>query len=508
GLTVDATGEVEIPAVSTAALNSTNLAGQPGGDYVFKVVIQDALGQYIEQDVMLDVVATPNQVCGITVSETSPSVVVGNALDLIIEVNDPDPLNALTIVTIPAAIPNATLTPVGTNPVTAIFHFVPDGSQGGQTIGVNFVATDNGSPPLSCVVNAQITVISNLPPTCEGDFTNADLSFDHPSPGSYVVTEEETITIPFTGTDPNGDNLTASVTGLPGGASLAPSSGPAPLVATLSWTPTAADKAGAPYTVVVTFDDGAGGSHSCSFVIEDINLKPVCNSGGDLEGSVTYECTSASGAVVMLNGSGTDADDATLLYHSDVSDLAVVLDNPNIANPTGVFPHGVTMATLTVADGRGGVSICDLLVEVEDTIPPEVMCTTSVASLWPPNHTMREVTLVVTATDACEAPAEVIPLIVTVRSDEEDDETGVGDGQTTGDVNGQDGFAAAVDVSADFVQGILPGTYVATILLRAERQGTSDGRKYTIDVAALDSASNIATTSCCVIVPHDRRGSN
>ncbi|MCI0587692.1 MAG: hypothetical protein L0323_12695, partial [Planctomycetes bacterium] len=54
--------------------------------------------------------------------------------------------------------------------------------------------------------------------------------------------------------------------------------------------------------------------------------------------------------------------------------------------------------------------------------------------------------------------------------------------------------------------GLLPGTFVATIELRAERANSGDGRQYTIDVAAFDSADNVATASCVVVVPHDRRG--
>ena len=32
-----------------------------------------------------------------------------------------------------------------------------------------------------------------------------------------------------------------------------------------------------------------------------------------------------------------------------------------------------------------------------------------------------------------------------------------------------------------------------------------NGRKYTIDVVALDNQLNAAITSCCIVVPHDRR---
>jgi len=33
-----------------------------------------------------------------------------------------------------------------------------------------------------------------------------------------------------------------------------------------------------------------------------------------------------------------------------------------------------------------------------------------------------------------------------------------------------------------------------------------DGRKYTIDVVALDNAGNMTIASCCVVVPHDNQG--
>ena len=50
------------------------------------------------------------------------------------------------------------------------------------------------------------------------------------------------------------------------------------------------------------------------------------------------------------------------------------------------------------------------------------------------------------------------------------------------------------------------GGYVATIQLRAERDGNGDGRAYTIDVSAIDSQGNSATASCVIVVPHDNKG--
>ncbi len=348
----------------------------------------------------------------------------------------------------------------------------------------------------------------NQPPTCVADLTAAQADFLEVGPGEFVVTAGQTLVVPFTGTDPDGDMLTASSLDLPPGATLTPTSGPSPLIATLTWTPTAADDAGAPTTVHVTFTDPGLESTTCSVTIADVNLPPVCNAGGGPDGTVTYECTSAAGATVMLNGTGNDVEGDPVSFHWCVSDLDVVLDDTEIPNPTGTFPIGVTMATLTVTDGRGGVCTSDVLVVVQDTTPPEVMVTTDVASLLPANHGMRTVTLLVTATDACAEPGEVMPITVTVRSDEPDNANGGGDGNTTGDVNGFDGFTSPVEVSALLLPGLLPGTFVATVQLRAERANSGDGRQYTIDVAAFDSAENVTTASCVVVVPHDRRGTN
>ncbi len=326
----------------------------------------------------------------------------------------------------------------------------------------------------------------------------------------FVATADDVFEITVDATDPDGDPITVSVVGLPPGATYEVEAAGGLTTVTFAWTPTAADKAGAPYEVTFTFTDPFSESDSCSFTIEDVNLPPVCDAGGGATGTLSFECTSAEGALVTLNGSATDADDGDtgLLFHWDVSNLAVVLDDPDSATTSGTFPIGSTMATLTVADGRGGISVCDVTIEVADSMPPEVSCTTSTASLWPPNHKMVQVALVVVATDNCAEPNFVVPIVVTVRSDEPDNATGNGDGNTTGDVDGQDGFSAPVNVTGVFTFDAAygeHGAWVGTIQLRSERAGTADGRAYTIDVAATDSALNVAQTSCVVVVPHDRR---
>lgn len=235
--------------------------------------------------------------------------------------------------------------------------------------------------------------------------------------------------------------------------------------------------------------------------------QPEVSCGSDC-GGLPCEATSANGAPVSLHATASDPDGDALTFHWAVSDASVILDDPDSPTPTGVFPIGCTMATVTVSDGCSEPVPCDVLVRVQDTTPPEVTCTSDVAMLWPPNHTMQTVQLYIVASDAVTNPGEFELLSVTVRSDEADDATGNGDGTTTGDVDGADGYSAPVDRTARF--SYQPsfngnGAWVATIQLRAERDGNGDGRCYTIDATVRDSHGNIRPTSCCIVVPHDRR---
>lgn len=244
--------------------------------------------------------------------------------------------------------------------------------------------------------------------------------------------------------------------------------------------------------------------YSCEQVL---NQPPVAVCATE---TITVEAEGSYGALVTgLNGLGSfDPDDDELAFHWDVSDVGVILDDADSATPVGIFPIGITTATLTVSDGKGGVDTCDVVILVEDTTPPEVMCTSDLAMLWPPNHDMRMVRLIVTAFDTATNPEEITVVSLTVRSDEPDDAEGEGDGATTGDVDGSDGFTSPANVTAGlaFDESIGPsGAWVVTVMLRAERAGDGDGRCYTIDVVAIDSSDNEAFSSCCIVVPHDQR---
>jgi hypothetical protein len=377
-------------------------------------------------------------------------------------------------------------------------------TSGTVTVGFGVVDQGDAGADASLLVDCVELVPGpggNQPPTCWVDLAAAAADFLQPSPGSFVVTEGETIVVGFEGSDPDGDLLMVEASGLPAGATLAPLSGDSPLTSTFSWTPTAADKSAAPYTLTVTFRDSSQASSSCGVTVEDVNLRPICSVA-----DVTVDATGTSGAAVTLSGSVADADDPaeSLVTTWFVAGDAVVLDDPSSLTPTGLFPVGSTDVTMCVVDGRGGWSECTATVTVLDAVAPEVVCSTDTSALWPPKHGMHAVTVVVSASQG----QAQLPISVLVSSSEPDDADGNGDGQTSGDVHGQDGYSAPVDVTSSFSFDAQTGLWSGTVLLRAEREGTGVGRKYTIDVSAVDGAGGSASASCCVVVPHDRRKSS
>ena len=143
------------------------------------------------------------------------------------------------------------------------------------------------------------------------------------------------------------------------------------------------------------------------------------------------------------------------------------------------------------------------IVEWQDTTPPEVLCTLEPDTLWPPNHKMVEVSVSILAIDDFTPNPEDLfdGLVVLVSSDEPDN--GLGDGDTEGDVNFEDGFTVPANVTPMFTL-TEDAFFEGTIWLRAERGGGGGGRTYTIEAFVKDVAGNVGSCSCEVKVPHDK----
>ncbi len=106
-------------------------------------------------------------------------------------------------------------------------------------------------------------------------------------------------------------------------------------------------------------------------------------------------------------------------------------------------------------------------------------------SLWPPNHEYETIKLSdfgnsIPYTCACLANG----VITKVTSDEPEDSGGGGDGHTKYDIVIADDFKS--------------------VKLRQEREGTGNGRVYTIYLAVPDAAGNVGRDTIQVQVPHDQ----
>jgi hypothetical protein len=127
--------------------------------------------------------------------------------------------------------------------------------------------------------------------------------------------------------------------------------------------------------------------------------------------------------------------------------------------------------------------------------PPR--CDTDPEMLWPPNHKY-----VVVAVDVDLGTTAALDPDVSFFASSSEPDNGIGDGNTTGDVNGSDGFGAPVDITSAF-DGDGEDRNGA-IELRSERSGPGQGRLYTVEVRLEGDDFDPRATHCFVEVPHDQ----
>jgi hypothetical protein len=203
--------------------------------------------------------------------------------------------------------------------------------------------------------------------------------------------------------------------------------------------------------------------------------------------SLRLECTSARGATGVVSVTVQDLDgDALYILWGINGDFALTnllasggTTNPITLSLTNRFPIGTNEVTLGVTDDGTNIVMCSAEVVVQDTTPPAIRSMVATPNLlWPPNHKMRAVRVVVRASDVC---GPVRWRITEITSNEPEDD--LGDGTTSPD-------------------WVICGPRKA--LLRAERSGQGTGRSYTINVEVRDAAQNTTNGTVQVVVPHDR----
>ncbi len=252
---------------------------------------------------------------------------------------------------------------------------------------------------------------------------------------------------------------------------------------TFSWTPTAGldysnveNPTATPtstteYTVEVTDAQGKKATDKITVTVAD-DTPPTITCPANL--TVNNDPGKCS-AVVSFSVSASDNCD---------SEVSVVCSPAS----GSIFPLGTTTINCTATDDAGNQANCSFTVTVNDNEAPMITPAAS-SSLWPPNHQYVAFTAsqcVTGVSDNCAGLSASDVVITQVTSDEPEDATGGGDGNTLNDI------VIASDCKS--------------VQLRSERQGSGNGRVYTIHLSVSDGNGNSGAATCIVTVPKSQNG--
>ena len=235
----------------------------------------------------------------------------------------------------------------------------------------------------------KLTATNGNQPTNHAPVMTFDLS-------NQTMTKGASLDLALSATDEDGDSVTFTLLNAPAFATII-NANPAQRTATLHLEP--GTQTGTFAGVQVQAADGKGGvtlSMAFTITVNDggsSNHPPVASASAL---PPVIEATSNAGAVVNLQGSGTDQDNDTLSF--TWKDNATVIATTATASVTlGLGSHSLT---LTVSDGKGGTnSTTPQVVLVRDTTPPVISgvpanqsLTTTLAAGLVANYTMPTAT--------------------------------------------------------------------------------------------------------------------
>ncbi|MES2466425.1 MAG: choice-of-anchor tandem repeat GloVer-containing protein [Verrucomicrobiota bacterium] len=371
----------------------------------------------------------------------------------------------------PVTLTNANTTqPTFTAPAVAI---------GGETLSFQLTVTAEGKSSTDTV---SVTVVNvNHPPVADA---GVDQSIAEGSPVSldgggsfdidndsfsyaWVQVENGSPSVSLTGADTSNPTFTAPFVGTNGQPGVV-----ATLVFELRVDDGYPQEAPAPGYALENVRDRV------TIAVTNLNNEPTADAGADQ--------TVDENTLVALNGTASsDPDCDSLTYAwSQISGPAVILSDTSSATPGFSAPFvnagGANLVfQLTTDDGHGGTDTDSVVVHVQNRNDPPLASAAlpTISVLWPPNHSMVAVGI----TGVSDPDNNAVITITAVTQDEP--ANGLGDGDTPVD---------AV-ILAD-----------GTVLLRAERSGTGDGRVYRVYFTASD-AEGSASGMVNATVPHTFR---
>ena len=349
---------------------------------------------------------------------------------------------------------------VALNQTTGAFTYTPDVNYHGSD-SFTFSVSDNNGGADTGNVSITVTPVNDDPVPNDSSDTTAE---DTPGDGSVGASDVDT-----------GDTLTYAVTDPPdhGTLVLDPNTGD------YVYTPNPDYNGGDSFSFSVSDGTVTIPGGDVSLTVTAVNDAPVPNDSSD----TTAEDTPGDGSV---GASDVDGDPLTYVV-TDPPDHGTLVLDPNTGgyvytphpdyNGGDSFSFSVSDGTVTIPGGDVTLTV----IAVND-LP---ICTTaspSIASLWPPDHSLIDVNVL-----GVSDPVEGSAITISITSIWQDEPTNtIGDGNT-------------------LIDGFGVGTPIARV--RRERSGSKrvpgDGRMYYINFTGTDAEGGECTGTVQVGVPHD-----
>lgn len=227
--------------------------------------------------------------------------------------------------------------------------------------------------------------------------------------------------------------------------------------------------------ITYTADDGHGHTSSAYQTVTVTDNTPPSLS---VPADITTDAPANSCSANVDPGTATGSDNCPGVTITGVRSDSQPLNDP--------YPVGVTTITWTAKDASNNVTTGTQTITVKDAQAPVITLTSGTISLGPPNHQYQTFTisqLVSSVSDTCDASVDISDVVISqVTSDEPENATGNGDGNTEDDIV------------------ITPDC--KSLQVRRERAGGGDGRVYTITLKVKDSSGNVATAVRQIFVPN------
>ncbi len=337
GLSIDAAGNI------TGTIDPSASQGGPDGDGIYSVTItaDDGFGGLVSSTFSWTVTNPPP-----VASDDGPIAVTEDTpldIDVLANDNDPDG-DMLTVTLATAGNGEVTINPDGT------LNYVPDPDYNGPDTITYTISDGNGG-------TSTATVEINV-----GE-VNDDPAASPIAPRNAVDGAVVSVPVAANFSDVDGDILTFTATGLPLGLSIDPNTG----VISGTIDSDASQPAGGVYTVVVTADDGRGGTVDQSFTWTITNPPPVA-----VNDSASTSEDLPVNIPVLANDNDPDGDILTVTTASAANGTVVIQPDGTIDYTPNQDFNGTDTITYTISDGNGGTSTATVTVTVGAVNDPPV----------------------------------------------------------------------------------------------------------------------------------------